>query len=452
VFVVVSMALLMSSVDQTIVAAALPDIERDLGTTINWAAWTLTVASLGRVLVLPIAGRMSDVYGRRRIFLLAVSLFVASSLCCSLAQSIGPLIVLRGIQAIGAAAFIPSAVGLVADKFGPDRDRAIGLFTSINPIGGIAGPVLGGLITEAWSWRGIFLVNVPYGIVVLLLAVFLIPRESQEARPTRLNIVGVSTLGIGSLSLMAGITVLGNAGTSLTSWSVWLPIGVGTLALWLFLHTNNRADNPFLAPRLLLGRGFGVLNLINTVYGGAALGFGALVPFYAIHRYGLSTVQSGTLLTARAVGILLIAALAALTLRWTGYRLPMVVGFVITAGGLLVMASSPVDLTPYVWLSVAAGITGFGMGLATPASNVASMSIVPGDVAAVTGLRGMFRQAGAIISVSVTTAVLARSPDPGVTLGHIFIIFAVIMVAVLPMVRFVPKHRGPWLPGADASS
>jgi hypothetical protein len=86
------------------------------------------------------------------------------------------------------------------------------------------------------------------------------------------------------------------------------------------------------------------------------------------------------------------------------------------------------------------------MGVATLASNVASMSIVPGDVAAVTGLRGMFRQAGAIIPVSVATAVLARSPDSGVTLGHIFIIFAVIMVAVLPLVYFVSKHRGPCCP------
>ncbi len=440
----------MSSVDQTIVAAALPDIETDLHTTVNWAAWTLTVANLGRVLVLPIAGRISDLYGRRRIFLLAIGLFVASSLCCSLAQSIGQLVVLRAIQAIGAAAFIPSASGLVADQFGSDRDRAVGLFTSINPIGGIAGPVLGGLITEAWSWRGIFLVNVPYGILVLGLAVWLIPRDSQESKPTRLNIDGAAILGVGSLSLMVGITLLGNPGTHLTSWSVWLPISFGTLVLWLFLHTNNRADNPFLAPKLLRGRGFAVLNLINFLYGCAALGFGALVPFYAIHRYGLSTVQSGTLLAARAVGIMLIAGLAAYTLRWTGYRWPMVFGFVITAAGLLVMASIPVDLSPYVWLSIAGGITGFGMGLAAPASNVASMSIVPGDVAAVTGLRGMFRQAGAIISVSVATAVLARSSDPGLTLGHIFILFAVIMVAVLPLVYFVPEHRGSWLAQADA--
>ena len=133
----------------------------------NWSSWTITIYALGQIVVMPLAGRISDQYGRRRVFLAAIVLFTVASLSCGLANDIYVLVALRAVQAIGGGAFMPTATGIVADQFGPDRDRAIGLFTSIFPIGGIVGPVLGGVFVTYWSWRGIFLVNVPIGIVVL---------------------------------------------------------------------------------------------------------------------------------------------------------------------------------------------------------------------------------------------------------------------------------------------
>src|SRR6202030_4614173 len=116
------------------------------------------------------------------------------------------------------------------------------------------------------------------------------------------------------------------------------------------------------------GRGFGVMNLINLVYGAAALGFSALVPLYAQNRYHISALGAGTLLTARAIGMIAVAGVAAMALRRTGYRWPMILGFVILAGGLLMMATRA-PISPYGWLAIGAGLTGFGMGLSVPASN-----------------------------------------------------------------------------------
>jgi MFS family permease len=132
-----------------------------------------------------------------------------------------------------------------------------------------------------------------------------------------------------------------------------------------------------------------------------------------------------------------------MTLRRTGYRLPMIIGFLVLAGGLLMMSLSP-DISPYAWLAIAAGLTGCGMGLSVPASNNASLQLAPDQVAAIAGLRGMFRQSGSIIAVSVTTAVIARSNHPGLVQAHVFIVFTVLLLVIVMLVRMVPEHRGNW--------
>ena len=147
----------------------------------NWSSWTITVYALGQIMVMPLAGRISDQFGRRRVFIGAIALFTIASLCCGLADDIYVLVALRAVQAIGGGSFMPSATGIVSDQFGPDRDRAIGLFTSIFPIGGIVGPILGGVFVTYWSWRWIFLVNVPIGIVLLVLAAGLHPAHGEAA-------------------------------------------------------------------------------------------------------------------------------------------------------------------------------------------------------------------------------------------------------------------------------
>jgi EmrB/QacA subfamily drug resistance transporter len=445
IFAIVSIALFMASVDQTIVATALPAIERELHSGLNWSGWTISIYALGQVIAMPMAGKISDMYGRKKVFLISASVFVLSSLCCGFSTNIVMLLVARFIQALGGGAFMPSATGIVSDHFGSDRDRALGMFTSIFPIGGIVGPVLGGLFVSYWSWRGIFLVNVPIGIVLILLTMKFIP--SSASRPSsRVDLTGILLLAGVLTTAMFGISYLGSGNVPFYS-----PVFLGCEALAvglaaLFMRHSKTDEAPFVPYRLLRGRGFGIMNLINYLYGAAALGFAALVPLFAQERYGITPLGAGTLLTARAVGMIAVAGLAALALRRTGLRMPMIVGFVVLAVGLVMMAL-PAPFSPYGWLAMAGALTGLGMGLSVPASNNASLQLAPESVAAIAGLRGMFRQSGAITAISVTTAVIARSPSPAAGAdmqAHLFLGFAAILALMLPLVKLVPEHRGSW--------
>lgn len=443
VFAIVSLALFMASVDQTIVATALPALQHDLHAQVNWSSWTITIYALGQILVMPLAGKLGDQYGRKKIFLGAAVLFTTASLCCGLANDIYLLIGLRGLQAVGGGAFMPSATGIVAQIFGPNRDRAVGLFSSIFPIGGIVGPILGGVFVTYWSWRGIFLVNVPIGIVLVALGAVFIPVSARKP-DQRLDIRGVALLGVTLLSAMFGIAYLGSGHSSAASPAFLLPEGVAVAGLIAFVRHSARAPSPFISITFLAGRGFGVMNLLNFLFGSAALGFGALVPLYAQERYGLPTLAAGTLLSARAVGMIATAGLAVFLLRRTGYRWPMAVGFTLTAVGLFATAASPAGLSAYGWMALAAGICGIGMGISTPASNNATLQMAPDQAAAVAGLRGMFRQSGSITAVSITAAIAARSADPGLAQAHVFVVFGVILLCSLPLILAVPEHRGNW--------
>jgi EmrB/QacA subfamily drug resistance transporter len=443
VFGIVSMALFMASVDQTIVATALTNIQTELHAQINWSSWTITIYAVGQVLMMPLAGKISDTYGRKTVFIVAAIVFTLASLCCGLVNNIYLLVLLRGVQALGGGAFIPSATGIVSDQFGRERDRALGMFTSIFPIGGIVGPVLGGVFVTYWSWRGIFLVNVPIGILLIVLGLKYIPTSARQPS-ARIDFRGIALIGVLLIAGMLGVAYLGTAGASLSSWLFWLPEIIALFALVGFIqHTRHDAD-PFISSRLLVGTGFGAMNLINFLFGAGALGLGTLVPLYAEQRYGIKELQAGTLLTARAVGVIAVAAMAAMALRRTGYRMPMVVGFSLMASGLIMLSISPHGLSDYSWLAAAAAVSGLGIGLSVPASNNATLQLAPEQIGSIAGLRGMFRQAGGITALSVITAIVARSATPGITLGHMFICGAVIVALAVPIVFAVPDHRGGW--------
>jgi EmrB/QacA subfamily drug resistance transporter len=442
IFGIVSIALFMASIDQTIVATALPAIEKELHSGINWSSWSISIYALGQVIAMPMAGKISDIYGRKKVFMISAAVFTVASLCCGFTPNIAVLLAFRFIQALGGGAFMPSATGIVSDHFGSQRDRAVGMFASIFPIGGIVGPVVGGLFVSYWTWRGIFLINVPIGIVLLLLTARYIP-ASAPREAGRIDLNGVMLLAGLLITGMFGITYLGSGNVQFYDPGFVVPVAASIVFGFLFARHSKRDADPFVPYRLLRGRSFGIMNVINYLHGAAALGFSALVPLYAENRYGIAPLGAGTLLTARAVGMMAVAALATLALRRTGYRWPMVIGFTLLAVGMVLMVI-PAPFSPYGWLSIGAAVTGVGMGTAVPATNNACLQLAPDQAAAITGLRGMFRQSGAITAVSVTTAVLARSAHPGITQAYVFAVFAVILVVLIPMVRLVPEHHGGW--------
>lgn len=444
IFGVVSLALLMGSIDQTIVATALPRLQRDLHTTVNWSGWTITAYSLGAVLTLPVAGRIADLFGRKKVFLICVVIFTVSSLACGMANSIYVLVPLRAIQAIGGGAFMPSAAGIVSENFGKDRDRAIGMFTSIFPLGAIIGPVLGGILTQDWTWRAIFLINVPIGALLMILGLKILPASAPRIAK-RPDFLGTALLGVLLISSMYGVTTLGSGKESVFSVPFLLPEFIAVVFLVLLSKQMKGAQSPIIPIKLLKERNFAIMNVIALLYGGTTIGFGTLVPLYAHDRYGVHLFQAGTVLTGRAIGSVLVAGITSFMLRKIGYRIPMVVGFTLGAIGLELLSITPHVLSTFSWLAFGALIAGLGGGISAPATNNAILSFAPDEVASISGLRGMFRQIGGMVTISVTTAIVARSSNQGVALGHAFTVFAVLVLFVsIPLVFTVPSRRGAW--------
>jgi EmrB/QacA subfamily drug resistance transporter len=444
VFAIVSLGLFMAAVDSTIVATALHPIGQSLHSTINWTAWTVTIYQLGQIMAMPLAGKISDQFGRKKVYVLSAVVFTASSLACGLSTSIYMLVAFRLVQAMGGGAFMPSASGIVADHFGRDRDKALAMFTSIFPIGGIVGPVFGGLIAQDWSWRGIFFVNVPIGTALIILAVKYLPKGVRRPAAS-LDVKGVILLALAILFGMLAVTTLGTAGVRPWDPRCAVPFAAAGVLGAVFLRHSRRSAAPFIPVRLLLGKSFLVMNIVNILFGTAVLGFSALIPLYAQNRYHLPLAGAGTLLTARAIGTVCVAGLAAMMLRRTGCRLPMVVGFSAIAFGLVMLAlEAPAGVPPYLWLAGWSLLTGLGMGVSMPATNNATLQLAPDQVAQIAGLRGMFRQSGGIVSVSITTALLARSSNPGITQAYTFLAEAALMLLMIGLVFLVPDHKGRW--------
>lgn len=443
IFFICAIALFMASIDSTIVATALPRIGVALHSRINWLGWTITIYSLGQIVMLPLAGRIGDLVGRKKLFVICAVLFTASSVACGLSTSIYMLVPLRLVQSLGGGGFLPSTSGIVADHFGHERDRALGLFSSIFSMGAVAGPIFGGLITQYWDWRGIFFVNLPIGIVLITLIIRYIPR-AERRQADHLDVRGIVLLASTIVAGMLAITSLGEASASPTHLNVLLP-GIVAIALgYAFARHLHRVKFPIIPPRLIQGKGFAVMNVINVLFGGAGFGFGVLIPLYAENRYHLGESSAGTVLSAQAVGMACVAFAASMLIRRTGYRRPMAIGFLFVAASLVMLSIGARGIAPYWWLMLFSMFTGLGLGCISPAANNASMQLAPDQVAAISGLRGMFRQSGSILCISIVTAVLARSANPGIAQSHVFWVLALILVATSGVTLTIKDHRGSW--------
>lgn len=444
---VTGLALLMASIDQTIVATGLHTIGLDLDASVAWTGWTITAYAVGIIVALPVSGGLTNRYGPRRVLVGSVALFTGASLCCGLAHNIYLLVGLRAVQACGGAGFTPASTGIIVDSFGAARDKALGLFGSILPIGTMIGPILGGLLISAWSWRGIFLVNVPIGAVLIPLCLRYLPRGRRSADTRehhKVDLAGIVLLGVGVLAGMTGAASLGSPGQRVLSVAVLGPEALAVAALAALIWHLRHARDPLVPLRLITGHGFGTVNLLNFLFGVAVAGLGALIPLYATERYGLDPLAGGTLLTGRGLAVIVLSGLAVSLIRRTGYRGPLLAGCLLVAVGTFGLAMTPVGVSPYAWLAITAAITGMGAGWSNPASRNASMHLSPEDSALVSALRRMSRQLGSIASVSVTTAIVAQSAHPGRAMAHVFLAFAIVMLAATALVVRVPEHYGSW--------
>lgn len=448
-FAVVATALFMSTLDQTIVATALDSIQQGLDTTVTWVGWTITAYSLGMVMMLSLAGKLTQRYGPRRVFLASITIFSVASLACGLVTQVEPLIALRFVQAVGGAGFTPSATRIVVEHFGSHRDKAVGLFGSLFTSGAMIGPLAGGLIVSKLSWHWVFLVNVPLGLILIPLALWLIPSDraidrQTSAPPEPLDLPGVTFLGVGLFGAMLALSMAGDQPQG------WVAIAlVSTLValgtLWQFTCHIQKVAHPVIAPRLVWGQGFAAVNLINVFYAGCGMGLMALLPWYATTRYEIDALGSGTLLAAEGVAAITLSTLGALMLRRTGYRRPLYVTAFFVVLGMIDLALPASGFTPYVWLSIAAALIGIGLGVASPASRNAGLQLVPDQAAPIAALRSSGLQVGSIAAVSIATTVISGAAEPAVAMAWVYASYAVLTIVVgLPAVRRIPEHHGSW--------
>ncbi|MEO6813914.1 MAG: MFS transporter [Ginsengibacter sp.] len=447
VFTIVALALLMTTVDATIVATALDTLQRDLHTTVNWVGWILTGYSFGLVIMLPISAKLSIRFGHRRIFLLSVAVFTIASVCCGLSSNIFVIIVLRIIQAIGGAGITPSVTGIIVDHFGSSRDRAVSFFGSIFPAGAMIGPIFGGLFVTYWTWRGIFFINAPIGVAVILLSFRFIPADKPRRYQAhyKMDIAGIVWLAIGLLAAMLAASYLGEAHTKVWSFTFIGLLTVAVITITAFFRHISRVTQPFIAPRFIYGKGFGSVNLLNAIYGGITIGAISLVPLYAINRYSMSALNSGTLLIAEGVASISLSAIITMLLRRTGYHLPLYIGCSVIIVGVALLSLNPVaGITPYIWLAGSSFLVGAGIGLNSPPARNAGLSLAPEQSATIAALRTLCIQLGQIFMIAIATAVIADTTPTDNIQAHVYLLMALLFILCLPLVSRIPEHKGAW--------
>jgi EmrB/QacA subfamily drug resistance transporter len=444
-FLVVSLALLMSSIDFTIVAVALDAIRTELHASIVWTGWTVTAYSLGQLLILPIAGAMSDEFGRKRVFLGSLAIFTVSSLLCGLAPNIQVLVFFRALQAIGGGAFLPSCTGIVSEEFGDNRVQAIGLFSGISPIGTIIGPNLGGLLVVALSWRYVFWVNVPIGVLVLLLT-WLLYRQRSSPTPQRIDYVGVLCGGTAIVAALFALTWVGQYPNELRNPLLWLAFIFAGVMLVLFWRWEHRVQHPIIEPALLKERPFLAANLYNLFYGVGAFGFSAFVATYIQGAYNTSAAVAGALLTPRALSMIITSTIASVFIIRMGYRLPMLLGLLLQALNLAMLSGGfhnpqvfGISINSFVWLGIIMVISGIAFGVSQPASQNAVLDLVPERVASVTGIRQMFRNTGGVFGTALIVLVLQHyNGREALGFQRIYFALALMYLLIIPTVFMIP--------------
>jgi EmrB/QacA subfamily drug resistance transporter len=437
----------MYAIDATVVAVAFPNFTRELHTTVLWSAWTISIFFIAVTMAMPLAGTLTDSFGRKRLLLISLFLFTGSSLACGFAPSIYVLIAFRFLQGLGGACFLPTASGIVSDHFPESRETAIGLFSSIFSVGAVLGPNLGGWIVSQYSWRYIFYINVPIG-VVLMISMMLLLKESVAFSRPKVDLVGVGLITGCLFFLMFGLSL---AGENLSVRSVifaGILIVVSLVLAALFFLQEKKARFPVLDSRVLSSKPFVAANLANLVIGMVLIGVFSFVPLYATSIHHLSTLMSGMILTPRSVAMAMASAATSFLLKKLGYRWPMVFGFTLVAITTMLLAPG----VPF-WdgvtsqrgtlevLSILLFLNGVGGGATFPAANNACIELMPEKVGTIVAVRNMFRNVGAALGVSLITLILHMKSDMTDGFTTAFVAFGLVFLFSIPLLFLLPAGR-----------
>ena len=405
---VVIVGSIMSILDTTIVNVALATLRRDLHSTIADIQWVVTGYMLALAAVIPVTGWAARRFGAKRVYVVSLVLFTAGSALCGLANSTAELVVFRVIQGVGGGMILPIGQLMMADAAGPKRmGRVMSIVAVPAMLAPILGPSLGGLIVDNASWRWIFFVNLPIGVIAVAAALRILPAV-ERLRAAALDVRGLALMATGLPLLTYGLAEIGTTG-SFTGAKVVVPCLAGLALIGAFAVHALRVPNPLLDLRLYRRATFGSASLTMFCLGAALFGSMILLPLYWQGVRHESVLDTGLLTAPQGLGMALVMPLAGkLSDRWGGGPLALF-GVVVTT-----VASIPFGLigahTSIVWLSVAMLIRGTGIGFAfMPAMAAAFASLERTELAHATPQLNVLQRVGASIGTAVLAVVLQRA-------------------------------------------
>ncbi|MFF0452785.1 MFS transporter [Nocardia africana] len=395
--------------DVSIVNVALPGIRGSLGFSEQDLQWVVTAYTLTFAGFMLIGGRASDLFGRRRVFVLSLAAFTLASLAGGLAPNAVWLVVARTVQGVGGAVLAPATLAIITAAFaeGPKRTQAIATWTMMGAVGGAIGAVLGGVLTEFLSWRWVLLVNAPVGLVLAVLALVYLDRDADRPRGG-LDILGSVTVTAGFIAVVYGLVEFGKAAGFDAKAAVATLIGIVLLVGFVVVEARF-AEHPLLPLRIVRQRAVAVANLTMFLLGAGFFSVLYFVSLYLQGVRGLSALAAGLVFVPFAVTTVIGAQSAAKLLkRGTPARPVIVAGTVVSAAAFAALTLLDSD-SSIGWAVIAPGLVVFlGIGLAlAPTAATAIGRVAPRDAGVVSGLANATRQLGGSVGLAVLTIVAA---------------------------------------------